>query len=316
MEQAEVSLASAEQQVLSRRQALASAEAARDAAQTALARARIAVRGAERDLADTELRADFAGVLSDVSVIEGGLVSRNEQIATLIDSAALEVAFRVSTSQYARLLDAAGDLPAIDATVVLDVLGMDITAPATLTRESAEVADGLTGRLLFATLSTPRGFRPGDFVAVQVSEPALSEVAVLPATALNGQNEVLVVGADNRLEVAEVDLLRRQGDDVIVRAQGLAGRDVVVTRSPVLGAGIRINPLRPDVPDAPDANAAAMQDDAGTIALTPERRARLVAFVEQNGRIPQEVRERLLDQLAAEEVDAETVANLEARMGS
>ena len=62
-------------------------------------------------LAETELRAEFAGVLADVTVVQGGLVNRNEQVATLIDAQALEVSFRVSTSQYARLLTEDGRLP-------------------------------------------------------------------------------------------------------------------------------------------------------------------------------------------------------------
>ncbi len=108
VEAAELALASARQAVVTRRQAIANAEARIDQAATRLERSRIALAEAERTLADTEIRADFTGMLADVSVVEGGLVSANEQLATLIDGGALEVAFRVSTSQYARLLDAEG----------------------------------------------------------------------------------------------------------------------------------------------------------------------------------------------------------------
>jgi plasmid stability protein len=51
------------------------------------------------------------------------------------------------------------------------------------------------------------------------------------------------------------------------------------------------------------------------ISLDPERRARLVAFVEGNRRMPAEMRERLIAQLSAEEVPAATVARIEGRMG-
>ena len=309
VETAELAAASAHQAVLSRRQALAQAEAQLDQAGTALERRRIALAEAERVLAETELRAEFAGVLADVTVVQGRLVNRNEQVATLIDAQALEVSFRVSTAQYARLLDEDGRLPRADVTVVLDVLGIDVTAPARLTRESGAVEEGQSGRLLFAELLETRGFRAGDFVTVRLQEPELQQVAILPATALDAEGRLLVLGEEDRLEEVQVTLLRRQGDNVIIRAPPhLEGVEVVSARSPSLGAGIRVNPLRP----AQDGAEAPAEPD--TIALDPERRARLIAFVEGNGFIPADVKERMLRQLREDEVPLRMVNRLESRM--
>jgi membrane fusion protein, multidrug efflux system len=308
VETAELAAAAADQAVLSRRQALAQAEARLAQADTALERRRIALSEAERMLARTVLRAEFDGVLSEVDVVAGRLVSRNEQLARLIDPAALEVAFRISAAQYAQMLGPDGTLPEAPVRVVLDVFGLDLSAEAVLTRESGSVEAGLSGRLLFASVETPRGLRVGDFVRVEVQEPPLAQVARLPASALGSDGQVLVLGADDRLEAVPVDLLRRQGDTVLVRAPGLEGREVVVARTPVLGAGIRVNPVRPD------ASGAAAEPE--TITLDPDRRARLIAYVEGNGMIPAEARARMLDQLRQDEVPAQMVARLESRMGS
>ncbi|MBF9030707.1 HlyD family efflux transporter periplasmic adaptor subunit [Rhodobacterales bacterium HKCCE3408] len=311
VEEAELAAASADQAVVSRRQSLAQAQSRLDLAGTGLERRRIALATAERDLADTELRAGFDGVLADVAVVEGRLVTQNEQIARLIDADALEVAFRVSTAQYARLIAEDGRLPRAPVTIVLDVLGLDVTATGTLTRESGAVAEGQSGRLLFARLEDARGFRVGDFVTVRVEEPPLDGVALLPATAVGGEGQILVLGEENRLEETGVTVLRRQGDDVIVAAADLAGEEVVLARTPVLGAGIRVEPLRRDAD-----GAMAQDDEPETIPLDPERRARLIAFVESNTFIPEEVRARMLQQLAEDEVPARMVARIEARMGS
>lgn len=309
VETAEMSSASADQAIVSRRQALAQAQSRLDLAGTGLERRQIALAEAERDLAETELSAGFAGILSDVDVVSGRLVTQNEQLATLIDAENLEVAFRISTAQYARLLTPEGRLPEAEVRVVLDVLGLDVTAPGRLTRESGSVSEGQSGRLLFAQLDAPRGFRVGDFVTVEVIEPALDSVALLPATAVNGEGQVLLLGPGERLEVASVEVLRRQGNDVIVAAGELAGREVVTAQSPVLGEGIRVRPLRSD-----DGETAAAEPE--TIQLDPERRARLIAFVESNGRIPDDVRAQMLEQLAEEDVPARMVNRLESRMGS
>ncbi|WP_224816198.1 efflux RND transporter periplasmic adaptor subunit [Hasllibacter sp. MH4015] len=308
VETAELAEATANQQILAQRRALAQAEARVDSAGTALERRRIALAEAERRLAQTELRAEFDGVLTDVDVAAGRLLNRNERLAALIDADALEVAFRISTAQYIRLLDEDGTLPRLPVQVVLDVFGLDVQAEATLTRESGAVEEGQSGRLLFARIDTFRGLRVGDFVRVEVEEAPLTGVARIPATALGSDGQVLALGEDNVLEAVEVELLRRQGDDVLIRGPGLNGRDVVLTRTPVLGDGIRINPIRPEAADAPE--------EPDTIALDPDRRARLIAFVEGNNFIPSDVRERLLRQLNEEEVPLRMVNRLEARMGS
>lgn len=308
VETAELAASSARQAVLTRRRAVATAEARADQAETRLARTRIALDEAERGLTDTELRAEFAGTLSGVSVVEGGLVTQNERVAELVDADALEVQFRVSTSQYARLLDDAGRLRDAPMQAKLDVFGTDLIATGRLSRDSAAVGEGQTGRLIFARLDAARGMKPGDFVTVEVEEPPLDRIVRLPASAIDADDTVLVLDDENRLEVMQVTLERRQGDDVLVRGDALAGRQVVAERSPLLGAGIKVRPL-----GGPEASAASAEPDL--VELTEERRARLVAYVEANARMPDEAKQRILAQLGQERVPAEMVTRLESRMG-
>lgn len=309
VETAEFATSGANQAVLSRRQAVDQAQARIDSATTGKLRNEIGLAEAQRALADTTMKAAFDGTLADVAIVEGGRVTANQLVAQLIDPSELEVSFRVSTAQYTRLLDDAGDLILADARVQLDVLGVDLTTEASLTRESASVAQGQSGRLIFASLKAARGFRPGDFVTLTIAEPALERVSLLPASAVAADNTVLVIGEDDRLTTAEVEILRRQGDDVIVRARGLADAEVVAERSPILGVGIKVNPIRRAADGQIEVAAPEM------VVLTPERRAKLVAFVEANPRMPDDAKARILAQLEANEVSSETIARLESRMG-
>jgi len=215
-----------------------------------------------RTRANTEIFARFDGRLSDVAVSAGRLVANNERLAQLVDPLALEVAFRVSTSQYTRLIDENGALISAPVEIRMDVLGTDLVAEGRLTRESAAVAEGTTGRLLFAEVSNPKGLRPGDFVTVVSKEPALSRVVLLPSAAVGPDQSVLLIGEEDRLELARVEVLRRQGE------------------------------------------------------LDDDRRARIIAFVEANTRIPDEVKTRMLGQLQEAKVPAQMVARIESRMGS
>jgi multidrug efflux pump subunit AcrA (membrane-fusion protein) len=319
LEAAELALAAAEQTVLSRRQAQAQTDTRVDQAEASAARLRITLAEAERAVAESEVRAEFSGVLSEVAVVQGGLLAGNERFGRLIDPDALEVAFRVSSTQYARLIDAGGGLLPLPVSVTA---GTGAAAPATLARASAEVGAGQTGRLLFAVLDRPGALVPGDFVTVSVSEPALDGVALLPATALDSRDTVLALGGDDRLEEVAVSVLRRQGDGVIVAAGPVAGREIVAERSPLLGAGIRVRPIRP-AGAAPEPASGAMRGaspapaaaPSGVVRLSPERRAALIAYVEGAGGLPPEAKARMLAALQGDEVPEALVARIESRMG-
>ncbi|WP_294610611.1 efflux RND transporter periplasmic adaptor subunit [uncultured Roseovarius sp.] len=313
VEAAELAAAQARQSVLGSRQALALAEARIDQAATDLARADLLLSEAERRLAETRITAGFSGTLSDVSVVAGRLVSANEQLAQLVDATSLEVAFRVSTPQYARLLDDKGALIPAPVRVSLDVFGLELTATGRISRDSAAVGEGRTGRLIFATLDNAPAMKPGDFVTLRIDEPPLDRVITLPASALGADGAVLVLAADDRLEARAVTLLRRQGNDILVRAPGLAGREVVNQRTPVLGPGIKVRRLSP--------GAAMQEGDEGTakpanlVELSPDRRARLVSFVQSSNDMPAAVKERLLAQLDKPRVPAGMVERLERKIG-
>ncbi|MEZ5723458.1 MAG: efflux transporter periplasmic adaptor subunit, partial [Paracoccaceae bacterium] len=184
-----------------------------------------------------------------------------------------------------------------------------LVAQGYIARDSAAVGDGLTGRLVFAALDQARGLKPGDFVTVEIDEAPLRDVIVLPAGALGSDGTVLALGADDRLETVAVELLRRQGDDILLRAPDLAGREVVRARTPLLGAGIKVRPLRVETGEVVQA------EEPERIDLSPERRARLKAFVEASERMPADVKTRLLSELEQPQVRAQMVARLEARMG-
>jgi membrane fusion protein, multidrug efflux system len=308
LEAAELAASAANQTVLSARQSVAQAQARIDQGTTLIARQRINVAEARRNLADTEVFAAFDGVLANVSVTPGGRVTANEPIGELIDPAALEVSFRLSTFQHAQLRGDDGDFTGTPVTVTLDVAGVSLSAEGRITREAASVGEGQTGRLVFADVDAAAGLRPGDFVTVKVQEPPIENVALLPATAVAADNTVLVVNAENRLEVAGVELLRRQGDDVIVRGD-LEGAVIVAERSPLLGAGILVRPIARD-------GSAAAAPEAEMIELSDERRARLRAFVEGSNSMPDEAKTRILAQLEQDRVPSDMVAQLESRMGS
>ena len=308
VENAELAASSATQALLSKRSSLDQVRSRGDQAGTRLSRANLALDDARRRLEDTSLIAEFDGVLGGVNLVKGGLVGPNERLGQLIDPSALEVSFRVSTDQYARFLNEDGTLIKSPVVVSMEGLGENLTADAELIRDSGAVIDGQSGRVLFASMNDARGFMPGDFVTLKVTEPLLKYVVKLPASALNAKSEILLINDEDRLEVMKVSLVRRQGNNILVRAQGLSGREVVAEQTPVLGNGIKVKPVSLG-PEAPKVEEPEM------VELSEERRAKLMAFIEGNGYIPADAKKRILGQLKKEKVPAKVVERIESRIG-
>ena len=307
LENAELAASAATQAVLSRKAAVDQARNRGAQAETRLVRAELALNDAKRKLEDTVLYAEFSGLLSGVSLVKGGIVSTNERLGQLIDPEVLEVSFKISTQQYTRLLDDNGDLLKAPVSIALTNTDQGLTADGVIIRDSASVAKGQTGRQVYAKLTKSVGFKPGDFVAVKVEEPTLNWVVALPATALDASNSVLLLGEGERLEEAQVKLMRRQGNEVIVRSRDLTGKEIVAQRTPVLGAGIKVKPIR----SGEENNVAEVE----MLELTEERRAKLISAIESNGYIPKSAKKRIIGQLTQPKVPADVVARIESRMG-
>ena len=307
LENAELSASGATQAVLSRKAAVDQAKNRGAQAETRLVRAELALKDAKRKLEDTILYAEFSGLLSGVSLVKGGIVSANERLGQLIDPEVLEVSFKISTQQYTRLLNDNGELLKAPVSVALTNTEQGLNADGVIIRDSASVAKGQTGRQVYAKLTKSVGFKPGDFVAVKVEEPTLNWVVKLPSTALDASNKVLLLGEGERLEEAQVKLMRRQGNEVIVRSRDLSGKEIVAQRTPVLGAGIKVKAIR-----SGEENEVA---EVEMLELTEERRAKLISAIETNGYIPKTVKERIIGQLTQPKVPADVVARIESRMG-
>ena len=290
---------------LSRKEAIQKAKLKLEQSGNLVSRRKLNLANAERLLSDTELYAEFGGRLAEVNVTSGGLVNNNERLAKLIDPDDLEVSFRLSTTQYNYLTDEKGLLIGSLVEVALDTMGADLKVTGTLTRESASVVEGASGRLLFAKLNEPVGLRPGDFVSVSVQEPVLKNIFIMPASAIGQNDTILLVNAEDRLEERTVELLRRQGENIVIRSDDLDGKEVVSKYSQLLGKGIKIKPIRAKVAGEEVFSGPEM------VELDDKRRARLIAAVEANAYIPKNVKKKILTALSKKKVRADMIERLE-----
>jgi multidrug efflux pump subunit AcrA (membrane-fusion protein) len=306
VEQASLSLSSAIQTELARKQSLAQAQARILRAEIGLQRQQIAQSEAERRLEDTVARAPFDGIVSGVDAIVGRLVSNNEQLGTMIDPSALEIAFRVSNAQFARLIDENGAIDAVDVIATLDLEDAPIVVSAKVDRAGAQVGDGQTGRIVYARIGAAEGvlLRQGDFMRVEIEERALDNVALVPSSALTSDGEILLLEGEDRLVAHQAQILRRQGDNLIIGSVP-DGAEYVTRRTPQIGAGVKVKPVR----------SGAQLEEKRFVEISDEERQKFITAIEGNAYIPKDAKARIIANLNKEKVPAETVERLRARMG-
>jgi RND family efflux transporter MFP subunit len=212
-----------------RKPQLAGAEARLLSTQAELERARL-------QLARTELRAPFNGVLSDKQVDFGQYVAAGSQLGRLLSSDELEIRLALPERDLRHLpLDAL----APDGTgIPVTLQGMNGTAARWQARlvRSEGVLDAKTRNMTLvasirgAALVADDGqaLLPGTFVTASITGRDIADVVRLPRTALHSARSVFLVDADGRLQEREVELLEVT-DDYILVAGGIAAGERVST---------------------------------------------------------------------------------------
>ena len=222
---------------------------ARAEQQTAsVVRAKAVLKRARRNLDETVLIASMDGFLAGASAAVGQRVSTSDRIARLIVASRMEVSFQLTQRDFGRLTGDGGrgatsqligkklrvnwrvgeELFAYEA--VIERLGAEI--------DTASGGIGIYARIVAPDLASP--LRPGAFVDVIVPGKKYRAVLRLPEGAIMDDGSIYVV-EDGRLAGHPAEIMRRVTGGVLVRADIAEGAQVVTTRFPEIGPGIRVD---------------------------------------------------------------------------
>ncbi|MCB9378051.1 MAG: efflux RND transporter periplasmic adaptor subunit [Holophagales bacterium] len=181
---------------------------------------------ARRDLADTKIRAPFAGTVDTLAVDVGDFVSVGTPVATLVDLSRVRIFGGVTAREAARLT------PGMRARVaVADLEGRSFEAALV---SVARVAGRLDGTYeLELGMDNPGGLRDGMVATIELESAGAQEALLAPRAALlrrAGRPEVFVVERGETGPVARARGVRtgRVDGDSIEILEGLqAGEEVV-----------------------------------------------------------------------------------------
>ncbi|MEM9097892.1 MAG: HlyD family efflux transporter periplasmic adaptor subunit [Pseudomonadota bacterium] len=206
------------------------------------------VKEAERNLADTVLRAPFDAIVRREAIEPGRRLSVNDLVAELYEDGALDVKFTLSDASFGSLLESerVSGISVIGrhGTLSWQVGNEEISAEFVIERIGPDVRSELGGVELFGRILEPSidRLRAGAFVSVSVPGRQFINAAILPEASLYAGNHVFAV-REGRLERRDVSVLAWRGEDVYVA--GLRDEEeILVTRLTEAGDGVRVDASR------------------------------------------------------------------------
>lgn len=236
---------------------LSAARRAQRVSEAGLAEARVALEQAKWDLERTEIVAPFEGRVREKSVDVGQFVSRGAPFATLYATDYAEIRLPIADHQLAYL-----DLPSVrggaegEGPVVhlhARFAGARHEWSGRIVRTEGEIDRRSRMVHVVARVEDPYGMSEGGenrtplavglFVQAEVEGPMAEDVRVVPRYAMRDDAHILVVGADDRLRTHEVEVLRIDGDDVLIRTQLEPGERICVSPLQVVVEGMPVHTL-------------------------------------------------------------------------
>jgi RND family efflux transporter MFP subunit len=246
--------------------ALDDAERAERVTGAALREERVKLAEAERDLARTEIRAPFAGRVREERVDVGQFLSRGQGFATLYATDFVEIRLPVPDHQLA-YLDVplwdrdgiAGELPAVTlsarfAGAVHSWQGQIVRTEGEIDPKSRMVH--VVARVEAPYTPSPDSSRPplavGLFVQAEIEGRFADQVTVVPRSAMRNGSQLLIVDAENRLRYRNVEVLRIERGDVLIRSGLEAGERVCISQLQAVVEGMEVEPILEGVPGEND----------------------------------------------------------------
>jgi membrane fusion protein, multidrug efflux system len=240
LDDSEMKLAERQAAISMRQQTIATLEARLDQQDAAINRLEVAVERAERDLADIELRAPFAGFVTEVEAALGKWVNAGDPIARLIDEDRLEIRFTLTDADFGRLWQDGLIGRQLTANWRLGQTTFGLEGKVTRVDSAIDPASG--GVEVFAEITGNPGaapLRPGAFVEVLLPDLVYRQVAELPASALFGGDTVYAV-EDGRLVERTVALVADRGLRILVQGDLAAGEPILTSRLAEVAPGLKV----------------------------------------------------------------------------
>ncbi len=208
---------------------------------------------ARRDLARTEIRAPFSGMVKSRSVNLGQFISRGTSVGVIYGTDVAEVRLPITDndSAFIQLPDFAADDVKPEVVLTAVVGGEVLQWPAKLVRTEGVLDERSRVIYAVAQINDPyqrngnaqAPLRFGRFVQAEIMGDAAKQVIVVPRHLLLAQKQILVVDKDNQLQFRPVVLDRTDDRFAYVRSGFVTGDRLATSAiaNPLAGTVVRVS---------------------------------------------------------------------------
>lgn len=203
-----------------------------------LAAAKAQLKKAQRDLADTVIKAPFDILITEKFVELSAIVNAGDRLAELIDISEAQLRFAVDSS-YVKYLNQT-ELASLPVTVAVDVV--DQAIPAQVVRSEGQF-DPQSRRLYFVAEIQRDQLPPllnsipfGAYANIRIDNIPVPQGMWLSRHSLRG-NRIAIVNSDNAIEFVPVKVISRSQDKFLIATDNLVGARVITSSVTFLKEG-------------------------------------------------------------------------------
>ena len=228
---------------------LKSARAQRDAAAAN-------VRQAEINLQRTRLYAPFNGYVRSEQLELGQYLTAGSAVATVVGTDQVEIIVPVTLDDLAWLQVPRnkGAQKGSAVEIKLQSGNRSFHWQGMITRAMGEIDPRNRTAHVVVTVIDPldqeeaatsllNELLPGMFVEVRIQGEELADVIVVPRGALRDNDTVWIADSENRLRIRAVDIVRRERDEILVKAGLQAGEQIILTGLSGAAEGMLLRPI-------------------------------------------------------------------------
>ena len=228
----------------------------------ALDSARIALEQARRDLQRTTLTAPFEGRVREEHIDVGQFVARGAPVATLYATDFAEIRLPIADRQLAfiDLQEFSSETTTEGPTAILraSFAGLEHEWQGTVVRTEGEIDARSRMVHVVAQVKDPYGrtstqgsegstARPplavGLFVRAEIAGSVAKGVIAIHRSAVRNDQRILIVDGENRLRERQVEIIRIDQEEVLIRTQLAEGERICTSPLQVAVEGMQVEPV-------------------------------------------------------------------------
>lgn len=224
---------------------------------------------AQRDLARTEIRAPYDGMVRSRMANLGQFISRGSQLGSILGTEIAEVRLALTDTDFGFLPQQQAQVQQVPVILSATIAGQPLQWQANIVRTEGVLDE--RSRVIYAVAEIQDPYQRegtgiplqfGRFVQAQISGIAATQVTKVPRHLLRPGNQLLVVDAEQQLQFRQVQLSRADADFAYIGSGFEAADRLVISpvTNPLAGTLVRLTDQQPLAETV--ANASAVQQEA------------------------------------------------------